>query len=85
MYTVAKAGTYPAQAHSEHADAHAHPHHGFFRTYVWSHDHKMIGMQYLFASMFFGLVSGLLAMGVRWQLAFPGKPLPRAAGPPTRR
>jgi cytochrome c oxidase subunit 1 len=76
MYTVAKAGTYPAQDHSPHADAHAHPRHGFFRTYVWSHDHKMIGIQYLFASMFFGLVSGLLAMGVRWQLAFPGKPLP---------
>jgi cytochrome c oxidase subunit 1 len=61
-----------------HAASHAHdaPHHGFFRTYVWSHDHKMIGIQYLFASMFFGLVSGLLAMGVRFQLAYPGRPIP---------
>ncbi len=36
----------------------------------------MIGKQYLLASMFFGAVSGLLAMCVRWQLGFPGKPLP---------
>ncbi len=32
----------------------------------------MIGLQYLFASMFFGAISGLLAMGVRWQLGLPG-------------
>ena len=36
----------------------------------------MIGLQYLFASFFFGAISGLLAMGVRWQLGFPGKPFP---------
>ena len=36
----------------------------------------MIGKQYLLASMFFGAVSGLLAMCVRWQLGFPGQPLP---------
>ncbi len=60
----------------EHAhDAH-HVHHGFIRTYIWSHDHKMIGLQYLFASFIFGAISGLLAMGVRWQLGFPGKPFP---------
>ena len=59
------------QGHHDH-----HPQHGFFRTYVWSHDHKMIGIQYLFASLFFMAVSGLLAMGVRWQLAFPGQPVP---------
>ncbi len=68
------------QGHAVHGDGHGHddhhPHHGFFRTYVWSHDHKMIGKQYLFASFFFGAISGLLAMGVRWQLAFPGKPFP---------
>ena len=36
----------------------------------------MIGKQYLFASMFFGAISGLLAMAMRWQLGFPGKPMP---------
>ena len=61
------------QSFAEHRD---HPHHGWFRTYVWSHDHKMIGKQYLLASMAFGAVSGLLAMLVRWQLGFPGQPVP---------
>ena len=74
MSAAATADSFP------HGDEHAHDahhvHHGFIRTYVWSHDHKMIGLQYLFASMFFGAISGLLAMGVRWQLGFPGKPFP---------
>ena len=62
--------------HSSHAEGHDHPHHGIFRTYIWSHDHKMIAKQYLLASMFFGAISGLLAMALRWQLGFPGKPMP---------
>ena len=67
--------------HDDHGDHHHHaPQHGFFRTYVWSHDHKMIGIQYLFASLFFMAVSGALAMGVRWQLAFPGHPVPLIGG-----
>jgi cytochrome c oxidase subunit 1 len=74
---VAKAGEFHHEAHLHAAShAHDHPQQGFFRTYIWSHDHKMIGIQYLFASMFFGLVSGILAMGVRWQLGFPGHPIP---------
>ncbi len=62
--------------HDEHATHGEHHHAGFFRTYVWTHDHKMIGKQYLFASMFFGAISGMLAMALRWQLGFPGKPMP---------
>ena len=77
MYTATTPAITPAHVDVAQAHGHdAHPHHGFFRTYVWTHDHKMIGMQYLFASMFFGAISGLLAMGVRWQLGFPGKPFP---------
>ncbi len=73
----AAATTAEALQVAEHAPG-AHEHHeiGFVRKYVWTHDHKMIGLQYLFASFFFGAVSGLLAMGVRWQLGFPGKPFP---------
>ena len=67
-YTVAQPGALPIEEHSSHVDSHVH--HGFFRTYVWSHDHKMIGKQYLFASMFFGAISGILAMGVRCSLDF---------------
>ena len=70
---TAHAGNIPHDDHGAHAE---HHHAGFFRTYVWTHDHKMIGKQYLFASMFFGAISGLLAMALRWQLGFPGKPMP---------
>jgi hypothetical protein len=70
--------TLPATAtHAAHAEEHhEHPRHGFFRTYIWSHDHKMIALQYLFCAMVFGVIGGLLAMAVRWQLAYPGHPVP---------
>ncbi len=48
----------------------------FFFTYVWSTDHKMIGKQFLFSGLAFFVVGGLLALGVRWQLAWPGVPAP---------
>src|SRR5687767_6317054 len=58
----------------DHGGGHAHG--GFISTYVFSTDHKMIAKQFLFTSLFFFLVGGLLALGVRWVLAFPGKELP---------
>jgi cytochrome c oxidase subunit 1 len=65
--------------HDAHDD-HAHEHHelGFWRTYIFSTDHKTIGIQYLLAGlvlMFFGFS---LMMLMRWQLAFPGTPLTAA-------
>src|SRR3989441_2479482 len=57
----------------------AHAHHddrSFVRKYIFSTDHKIIGIQFLFVSLFFLLVGGLLAMQMRWQLGFPGKPMP---------
>jgi cytochrome c oxidase subunit I len=48
----------------------------FFGKYIWAEDHKTIAIQYLFACLFFLCVGGLLAMGVRYQLAFPGHPIP---------
>jgi cytochrome c oxidase subunit I len=56
-------------------DAHHAPM-GFWRKYIFSTDHKIIGIQFLFVSLFFLLVGGLLAMQIRWQLGFPGKPMP---------
>jgi cytochrome c oxidase subunit 1 len=47
----------------------------FWRKYVFSLDHKVIGKQYLGYSLFMLVIGGLLAMLVRWQLAFPGRPL----------
>jgi len=49
---------------------------GFWRKYIFSTDHKIIGIQFLFLSLFFLLVGGLMAMQMRWQLGFPGKPMP---------
>src|SRR5690606_33013042 len=59
----------------------AHAHHddrSFIQKYVFSTDHKVIGIQFLFMSLFFLIVGGLLAMVMRWQLAWPdgSQPLP---------
>jgi cytochrome c oxidase subunit 1 len=56
-------------------DAHHAPM-SFWQKYIFSTDHKIIGIQFLFVSLFFLLVGGLLAMQIRWQLGFPGKPMP---------
>jgi len=43
---------------------------------VFSTDHKVIGIQFLFTSLTMLLFGGLLAMLLRWQLGWPGRPLP---------
>ena len=48
---------------------------GFLRRWVFSTDHKVIGLQYLFTSLLFLLLGGSLAMLIRWQLGFPGHKL----------
>jgi len=55
-----------------------HDHHGprGILKYIWSTDHKIIAMQYLFTGMFMGVVGGLMAYVFRMQLAFPGLPVP---------
>src|SRR2546428_11737571 len=65
--------TVAATAHGAHAHHDDRP---FIRKYIFSTDHKIIGIQFLFVSLFFLLVGGLLAMQMRWQLGFPGKPMP---------
>ena len=47
----------------------------FWRKYVFSRDHKVIGLQYMAYSLFMLVIGGFLAMLIRWQLAFPGRPL----------
>jgi cytochrome c oxidase subunit 1 len=49
---------------------------GFWRRYVFSLDHKVIGRQFLFLGLGFLAVGGLMAMLIRWQLARPGVPVP---------
>lgn len=64
-----------------HAESHSHePSVGdvrhFLRTYVFSLDHKIIGIQFLFSTLLWFLVGGLLALAVRWQLAWPWSDMP---------
>ena len=47
----------------------------FVRKYIFSTDHKVIGIQYLITSLFMLLFGGFLAMLIRWQLGWPGHPL----------
>ena len=54
----------------------------FLRKYIFSMDHKIIGIQFLFMSLLFMVVGGFLAMIVRWQLGFPDREIPFAASLP---
>ena len=57
-----------------HAGAHAHGHgepQGFIWKYVFSVDHKVIGIQYLITSFLFLLVGFAMMLLMRWQLAIP--------------
>ncbi len=49
---------------------------GFWRKYIFSTDHKVIGIQFLMTSLIMFMLGGALALLLRWQLAFPGKPFP---------
>jgi cytochrome c oxidase subunit 1 len=65
--------------HPGHAGGHeAHPHEemSFWSKYVFSTDHKMIAMQYMFTGMFMALIGGFFAYAFRMQLAFPGHEVP---------
>ncbi|MGA7159363.1 MAG: cbb3-type cytochrome c oxidase subunit I [Bacteroidota bacterium] len=58
-------------------DNNSHDHHlGFWRKYIFSQDHKVIGIQYGFTSLLFLLFGFTLMMVMRWQLAYPGQPIP---------
>ncbi|MDA0327717.1 MAG: cbb3-type cytochrome c oxidase subunit I [Gemmatimonadetes bacterium] len=63
--------------HAEH-HGHADHHHGpqGLLKYVWSTDHKIIAMQYLFTGMFMAVIGGYMAYVFRMQLAFPGISVP---------
>ena len=55
-----------------HAGAHAHAEpQGFIWKYVFSVDHKIIGIQYLVTSLVFLLIGFSMMLLMRWQLAIP--------------
>jgi cytochrome c oxidase subunit I len=48
----------------------------FISAYVFSLDHKIIGLQFLFSTLLWFLIGGLLALGIRFQLAWPWEDMP---------
>lgn len=66
---------------SEHGHSDAHDHHdhhelNFWQKYIFSTDHKVIGIQYGIVALLFLLLGFILMSCMRWQLAYPGQPLP---------
>ncbi len=58
------------EAHAPHRDL------GFWRTSIFSTDHKVIGIQYGITALGFLFLGFTLIMLMRWQLAYPGQPIP---------
>lgn len=67
--TTVTAQPHETSGHDEHHEL------GWWRTYVFSTDHKVIGIQYGVTALAFLFVGFCLMMAMRWQLAYPGKPL----------
>src|SRR5258705_3943922 len=61
----------PHGAHEVH-----HEELGFWRKYVFSVDHKVMGIQYAVTGLLFLLFGFGLMMIMRWQLAYPGRAIP---------
>jgi cytochrome c oxidase subunit 1 len=59
------------EAHGHHD--HGHHEESFVSKYIFSHDHKMIGKQFLVTAVFMGVVAMLLSILFRIQLAWPGE------------
>src|ERR1700681_1895098 len=70
--------TQPHAEHDPHGHDHGDDHHElpFWRKYIFSTDHKVIGIQYGISGLIFLFFGFSLMMLMRWQLAFPGKALP---------
>jgi len=67
-------------ANASSADAHAHEDHHhdppFWQKYIFSTDHKIIGIQYGLTSLVFLALGFFLVMVMRWSIAYPGEPIP---------
>ena len=64
-----------SESHTHTHDAHHHEP-GFFAKYVFSTDHKIIGIQYGLTALSFLLFGFFLMLCMRWQIAHPGKAIP---------
>jgi cytochrome c oxidase subunit 1 len=68
---MAESIAHPHEAHDEH-----HHEQNFFQKYLFSTDHKMIAMQYMFTGMAMAVIGGFMSYAFRMQLAFPGIEVP---------
>src|SRR5882672_628186 len=69
-----EATIHAAGLHEAHAVHHEEP--GFWSKYIFSTDHKVIGIQYGLTALCFLLFGFSLVAMMRWQLAYPGKAIP---------
>ncbi len=67
-----------SHAHEVH-DAH-HAELGFWRKYIFSTDHKIIGIQYGVTGLCFLFFGFCLMMLMRWSIAYPNHPIPLVGG-----
>ena len=75
---MSAAATTHDHAHDHSHDDHAHGHHeqSFIWKYIFSSDHKTIGIQYGLSGMVFLLFGFFLMLLMRWSIAYPGLPVP---------
>src|SRR5205085_4095674 len=73
-------GASQAMSLDPHAVQHLHHELGFWRKYVFSVDHKVIGIQYTLTALCFLLFGFSLMWVMRWQLAYPNQPIPIVGG-----
>ena len=75
------ATTTQSNPHHDVSDSHhEHEELSFWRKYVFSTDHKVIGIQYGLTALTFLLFGFSLIMLMRWQLAYPQQPIPVIGG-----
>jgi cytochrome c oxidase subunit 1 len=73
------ATTHAGRLHEVHSDAHHHEL-NFMQKYIFSTDHKIIGIQYGFMALLFLFFGFCLMMVMRWSIAYPDQPLPLVGG-----
>ncbi len=76
---VDKSGAGHSHGH-DHDHAGGHHEESWIRKYVFSTDHKMIGLQYGITALCFLLFGFCLMLLMRWQLAYPGSVVPLIGG-----
>jgi len=73
---MGEAKTKPAAKVHENELKHGHAERHWLTKYVFSSDHKIIGIQYGMAGLIFLLIGFCLIGCMRWQMAKPGEPIP---------